>query len=203
MTPRGNITYSSRTPLSSQWSVIEVSNQILPKLIIRQTRDSSFTHLHLHHSHHADLLEKFTEPSLALQPEDIYIPPELQPLNPEDEDDVVPDQHAAFGIQRATQGKKDISWRDLGLEELARRAPGKRLGETGGSGSAGASGGGAPGGAGIGAGVGTRGLAAGRRDEPVRLALTRRPGAGTTSTGMPGGGTVVPGGGGAGNGLPR
>lgn len=39
-------------------------------------------------------------------------------MNPEDEDDVVPDQHAAFGIQRATQRPKEPTWRDLGLERL-------------------------------------------------------------------------------------
>ena len=83
------------------------------------SRDSSFTPLHLHAAHHADLLETFTHPTLsALQPEEIYIPPHLQPLNPEDEDDVVPDQHAAFGIQRATQKSREVLWRDLGLEEV-------------------------------------------------------------------------------------
>jgi hypothetical protein len=46
-----------------------------------------------------------------------------QPLNPEDEDDVVPDQHAAFGITRATQKQREPAWRDLGLEELMRRRP--------------------------------------------------------------------------------
>ena len=57
-------------------------------------------------------------------------------MNPEDEDDVVPDQHAAFGIQRAgLQGGggkngvgKEPVWRDLGLEELVRRGE-KRAGE--------------------------------------------------------------------------
>ena len=44
--------------------------------------------------------------------------PQHQPLNPEDEDDVVPDMHAAFGIQRATQKQKEPGWRDLGLVEL-------------------------------------------------------------------------------------
>ncbi|KAF2646365.1 hypothetical protein P280DRAFT_362621, partial [Massarina eburnea CBS 473.64] len=97
-----------------------------------QTRDSTASYLHLHASHHADLIEDFTRPSTSsLPPEDIYIPPHLQPLNPEDEDDVVPDQHAAFGIQRATQGKKEISWRDLGLDDLVRRAPGERMGQGG------------------------------------------------------------------------
>ncbi|ETN44811.1 uncharacterized protein HMPREF1541_09686 [Cyphellophora europaea CBS 101466] len=33
--------------------------------------------------------------------EEIALPPELMPLNPEDEDGVVPDMHAAFGILRA------------------------------------------------------------------------------------------------------
>ena len=33
--------------------------------------------------------------------EEITLPPHLMPLNPEDEDDVVPDMHAAFGINRA------------------------------------------------------------------------------------------------------
>ncbi|EXJ55932.1 hypothetical protein A1O7_08863 [Cladophialophora yegresii CBS 114405] len=33
--------------------------------------------------------------------EEIALPPHLMPINPEDEDDVVPDMHAAFGINRA------------------------------------------------------------------------------------------------------
>ncbi|KIW86313.1 hypothetical protein Z517_01709 [Fonsecaea pedrosoi CBS 271.37] len=33
--------------------------------------------------------------------EEITLPPHLMPINPEDEDDVVPDMHAAFGINRA------------------------------------------------------------------------------------------------------
>ncbi|PWO25506.1 Apc13p domain containing protein [Pyrenophora tritici-repentis] len=94
-------------------------------LSVAMTRDSTATYLHMHSSHHADLLEQFTNlTSSQLTPEDIYIPPHLQPVNPEDEDDVVPDQHAAFGIQRATQTKKEPTWRDLGLEELLRRGPG-------------------------------------------------------------------------------
>ncbi|PVH96326.1 Apc13p-domain-containing protein [Periconia macrospinosa] len=164
------------------------------------TRDSTATYLHLHQSHHADLIEDFTRPSTsALPPEDIYIPPHLQPVNPEDEDDVVPDQHAAFGIQRATQGKKEINWQDFGLDELVRRAPGERMGETsGGTGGAGA--GGVAGGAGT---AGTR--TAAQRDEPVRLALRRRHGAGTASarTTVVGGGGAQGANGGAGNGLPR
>lgn len=86
-----------------------------------QSRDSSHTHIHFHSARHADLFEDFCRTRLA--PDDIYVPGQHQPLNPEDEDDVVPDQHAAFGIQRATQAKREPAWRDLGLEELMRKGP--------------------------------------------------------------------------------
>ena len=62
--------------------------------------------------------------------------PEHQPRNPEDEDDVVPDQHAAFGIQQATQAGREVVWRDFGLDELVARggeagAPGNGGGHRG------------------------------------------------------------------------
>ncbi|KAK1140711.1 hypothetical protein N8T08_009912 [Aspergillus melleus] len=50
--------------------------------------------------------------------EDIYVAAQYQPPNPEDEDDVVPDQHAAFGIARAMERRREAVWRDLGMEEL-------------------------------------------------------------------------------------
>ncbi|RMZ75879.1 hypothetical protein DV738_g5229, partial [Chaetothyriales sp. CBS 135597] len=40
-------------------------------------------------------------PGSFLPYEEIPLPPHLMPVNPEDEDDVVPDMHAAFGIQQA------------------------------------------------------------------------------------------------------
>ncbi|KAF2087976.1 Apc13p-domain-containing protein [Saccharata proteae CBS 121410] len=96
--------------------------QCQPFWLIRiRSRDSSHTYLHHSTPLTADLFEDFSRTPLA--PEDIYVPPERQPLNPEDEDDVVPDQHAAFGIQRATQKARQPAWRDLGLEELMRRGP--------------------------------------------------------------------------------
>jgi hypothetical protein len=142
----------------------------------------------MHASHHADLLESFTNvTSSQLAPENIYIPPHLQPLNPEDEDDVVPDQHAAFGIQRATQAKKEPTWRDLGLEELLRRGPRAAGGQSAGAGALG------------------RGSAERREEEPVITALRRQPGAqaatirsGGVARDMQGGGNSA-----AGNGLPR
>jgi hypothetical protein len=152
------------------------------------------TYLHMHHSHHADLLESFTNPtSSQLAPEDIYIPPHLQPVNPEDEDDVVPDQHAAFGIQRATQNKKEPAWRDLGLDDLMRRGPGEASGATARTGAR------VAGGAGVSAG----GVTAGRHDEPVLLALRRQPGARGPGVRASGPEIQSTGGGGVGNGLPR
>lgn len=135
------------------------------------SKDSSFTYVHFHASHHADLFEEFchppsstgntiggngtlnagrattattdpSDPSLAHVPghflpfESINLPPHLMPINPEDEDGIVPDMHAAFGINRALgqagapeasgeQSGRGINaraedlWRDFGLENLA------------------------------------------------------------------------------------
>lgn len=74
--------------------------------------------------------------------EEIHLPPHLMPLNPEDEDDVVPDMHAAFGITRAlgqngvgggpdgavggsagAGAQREPVWRDLGLERLVENGP--------------------------------------------------------------------------------
>jgi len=82
----------------------------------------------------ADLFEEFNRPP-QLPHEEIYVPPQHQPPNPEDEDDVVPDQHAAFGITRATQARKEAAWKDLGLEELMRRGPVREGAGAGGMGS--------------------------------------------------------------------
>lgn len=69
-------------------------------------------------------------------------------MNPEDEDDVVPDQHAVFGITRAMEARREVVWRDLALEELMR---GARLAErSGGVGVIVGGGGGGVGGGGAG-----------------------------------------------------
>ena len=78
---------------------------------------------------HADLFEDFCKDKLPS--DDIYVPPQHQPVNPEDEDDVVPDQHAAFGIQRATRKSKEPAWKDLGLADLMNK--GQRGGERSGA----------------------------------------------------------------------
>lgn len=96
----------------------------------------------MHRARDADLLEQFCRDRLPS--DDIYVPAAHQPVNPEDEDDVVPDQHAAFGIQKATQAKREPAWRDFGLGELMGRGPGVGAwkgvaGAGGGAGAGGAS----------------------------------------------------------------
>ncbi|KAH6641236.1 Apc13p protein-domain-containing protein, partial [Chaetomium tenue] len=117
-----------------------------------QNKDACFTYTHMHRSQHAELFEEFCKDRLPK--DDVLVPPDLQPVNPEEEDDVVPDQHAAYGVQKATQRAREPAWRDLGLSELMARGPvvgvlpkrrvgagGKRKGGAGGGG-AGAGGGG-------------------------------------------------------------
>lgn len=86
--------------------------------------------MHFTLSRTADLFEDFCKDKLP--DDDIYVPPHNQPINPEDEDDVVPDQHAAFGIQRATQKIKEPAWKDLGLADLMKKGPGGNNGHEGG-----------------------------------------------------------------------
>ncbi|KAL1999222.1 hypothetical protein VTN02DRAFT_4868 [Thermoascus thermophilus] len=102
-------------------------------------------HHHTHHPHHASATVTYGSSAPATVPsflpvEDIYVPPQHQPLNPEDEDDVIPDQHAAFGITRAMESRREAVWRDLGLEELVRGVrqggiPGGAAGAAGGRGT--------------------------------------------------------------------
>ncbi|KAK5654800.1 hypothetical protein OQA88_6836 [Cercophora sp. LCS_1] len=88
-----------------------------------QNKDATYTYVHMQQARDADLFEDFCKDKLPA--DEIYVPPHLQPINPEDEDDVVPDQHAAFGITKATQKVREPAWKDLGLGELMSRGPGK------------------------------------------------------------------------------
>jgi Apc13p protein len=86
-----------------------------------QNKDSCYTFIHFHAPGIADEWEDFCKDKL---PDDIiYVPPNLEPLNPEHEDEVIPNQHAAFGIQKATQKVKEPAWKDLGLAELMKKGP--------------------------------------------------------------------------------
>jgi len=115
-------------------------------------KDSSYTYIHMQRPRDADLFEDFCKDKLP--DDEIYVAPQHQPINPEDEDDVVPDQHAAFGIQKATQRSREAAWKDLGLGELMSRGPpANGAGQRGpGGGSVGAGGLGGPGGGAFGAG---------------------------------------------------
>ncbi|KAF4808906.1 Anaphase-promoting complex subunit 13 [Colletotrichum siamense] len=87
----------------------------------RCNKDASHTYVHMHRARDADLFEDFCKDRLP--DDEVYVPPQHQPINPEDEDDVVPDQHAAFGITKATQRQKEAAWKDLGLSGLMNRGP--------------------------------------------------------------------------------
>lgn len=84
-------------------------------------KDGCYTYVHMQQPRDADMFEDFCKDKLP--DDEIYVPPQYQPINPEDEDDVVPDQHAAFGIQKATQRSKEPAWKDLGLSELMGKGP--------------------------------------------------------------------------------
>ncbi|KAK2629239.1 hypothetical protein QTJ16_000059 [Diplocarpon rosae] len=103
-----------------------------PFQLSTMSKDSSYTYVHFNRARDADLFEDFCKDKLP--DDEIYVPPHNQPINPEDEDDVVPDQHAAFGIQRATQKTKEAAWKDLGLGELMTKGPGTKGGSSLGNG---------------------------------------------------------------------
>ncbi|QDS77415.1 hypothetical protein FKW77_006425 [Venturia effusa] len=113
------------------------------------SRDSSHTYLHHHSSIHSTHKEEYTQTG-PLPPDEIYLLPEHQPLNPEDEEDVVPAMHAAFGITRAAMmkgnGKGGEVWRDLGLDKLLEGGTKGANSGVGGGRNGGAGGGGLTGG---------------------------------------------------------
>ncbi|KAI0157844.1 Apc13p protein-domain-containing protein [Xylariaceae sp. FL1272] len=86
-----------------------------------ENKDGCYTYIHMQRPRDADLFEDFCKDKLP--DDEIYVPPHNQPINPEDEDDVVPDQHAAFGIQKATQRSKEPAWKDLDLAALMKKGP--------------------------------------------------------------------------------
>ncbi|GMG50534.1 unnamed protein product [Aspergillus oryzae var. brunneus] len=135
--------------------LLNIMYDVTPAEYVDMSKDSTPTHLHMHHPRLADYFEDFTRPHTSATPstttsshlynnhtvtygsssptlvpsflpiEDIYVAPQYQPPNPEDEDDVVPDQHAAFGISRAMERRREAVWRDLGLEALVNSGSGK------------------------------------------------------------------------------
>ncbi|KAK6508228.1 hypothetical protein TWF506_010326 [Arthrobotrys conoides] len=85
------------------------------------SRDSNRTYVHFRLPRIVEQYEDYCRDKLPN--DEVYVPPEHQPINPEDEDDVIPDQHAAFGIARAQQKEREPLWKDLNLADLLHRAP--------------------------------------------------------------------------------
>ncbi|KAL4930881.1 Apc13 domain protein [Aspergillus undulatus] len=84
-----------------------------------QTATLASSSSHIYHNHTVTYGSSSPASIPSFLPiEDIHVAPQYQPPNPEDEDDVVPDQHAAFGITRAMERRREAVWRDLGLEGL-------------------------------------------------------------------------------------
>ncbi|EPE05389.1 apc13 domain-containing protein [Ophiostoma piceae UAMH 11346] len=117
----------STTPISMpsrcMTGLVNVNNDVslhnaLCTAPLYQNKDAVYTSVHMHNPRNADLFEDVCKDHLPS--DDIFVAPHHQPINPEDEDDVVPDQHAAFGIQRATQAVREPAWKDLGLAQLMR-----------------------------------------------------------------------------------
>ncbi|KAI2779568.1 Apc13p protein-domain-containing protein [Daldinia loculata] len=109
-----------------------LSDSVMSECISKGHRGCCYTYVHMQRPRDADMFEDFCKDKLP--DDDIYVPPHHQPINPEDEDDVVPDQHAAFGIQKATQRNREAAWKDLGLAELMGKGP--AVGKSGGAGRA-------------------------------------------------------------------
>lgn len=60
-----------------------------------------------------------------LEFDDILVLPEHEPVNVEEDEDVVPDQHAAFGIAKSQQSRRrPTAWKDLSVKDLLYNGPG-------------------------------------------------------------------------------
>lgn len=112
--------------------VILIKNhQITTETVIRRTYrdiriDEHKSKLHMsqdsrYRNPRPELVDSFDEflVNTTLPDDDIHLPPELQPLNPEYEDEV-PNQEAVNSIARATR-PKEPAWRDLNLRDLVNR----------------------------------------------------------------------------------
>lgn len=86
-------------------------------------RDSVRSHVHLTAPRTAVFFEEWMK--LKLEYDDIIVPPENQPINPDDDDDLIPDQQASFGVLKSQQQRAaaQATWKDLRLKELLHRGP--------------------------------------------------------------------------------
>jgi hypothetical protein len=78
-----------------------------------QSKDSSYTYIHFNRPRDADLFEDFCKDKLP--DDEIYVPPHNQPINPEDEDDVVVGALSTRFALGGMMGEIDVGvWRDNG-----------------------------------------------------------------------------------------
>lgn len=81
------------------------------------SKDSERSHVHLAMPRTALLFEDWNKHKLEF--DDILVLPEHEPVNPEEEEDIVPDQHAAFGIAKSQQiRQRQAAWKDLSVKDL-------------------------------------------------------------------------------------
>lgn len=86
------------------------------------SKDSERSHVHLAMPRTALLFEDWNKHKLEF--DDILVLPEHEPVNPEEEEDIVPDQHAAFGIAKSQQiRRRQAAWKDLSVKGLLFNGP--------------------------------------------------------------------------------
>ncbi|CAN6624280.1 hypothetical protein TRVA0_009S03092 [Trichomonascus vanleenenianus] len=84
-------------------------------------RDSERSHIHMTLPRTAVYFEEWMKSKLEF--DDIIVPPEHQPVNPEEEDDMITEQQGMMGIARSHQKAAEPAWRDLALNDLLNNAP--------------------------------------------------------------------------------
>lgn len=83
--------------------------------------DSERSHIHLSQSRISLFFDEWNKCKLEF--DDILIAPEHEPINPEDNDDIIPDQHASFGLAKSHQNNNRSHWKDLQTKELLFQGP--------------------------------------------------------------------------------
>jgi hypothetical protein len=84
--------------------------------------DFERSHIHLSQSRISLFFDEWNKCKLEF--DDILVAPEHEPINPEDDDDIIPDQqHASFGLAKSHQNNSRSHWKDLKTKELLFQGP--------------------------------------------------------------------------------
>uniref|UniRef100_A0A060T2Q4 ARAD1A10373p n=1 Tax=Blastobotrys adeninivorans TaxID=409370 RepID=A0A060T2Q4_BLAAD len=84
-------------------------------------RDSDRSQVHLRDPRIVEVFEEWMKSKVEF--DDIIVPPEHEPADTDEDDELAPDQYAAFGIIKSRQKASEPVWKDLGLRELAESGP--------------------------------------------------------------------------------